>query len=48
MEEVTIAEPEGSVFNFIGELGELEWRKFQRRSVVKLTDDALSCQFEGA
>lgn len=38
MDEAAIADPEGALLNFIGELGELEWRKYQRRAVVKLID----------
>jgi hypothetical protein len=38
MDEVTINDPEGALLNFIRELGELEWRKYQHRSVVKLID----------
>lgn len=38
MDEAAIVDPEGALLNFIRELGALEWRKYQRRSVLKLID----------
>ncbi|WP_114241881.1 hypothetical protein [Dyella sp. C9] len=38
MDEAAIDDPEGTLLNFIRQLGELEWRKYQRRSVKKLID----------
>jgi hypothetical protein len=38
MDDAVIGEPEGALLNFIRELGELDWRKYQRRSAVKMID----------